>query len=347
MHVFGSALSRVYYDELVGPAVQARWPDMPYAAGRLGSGSDVLGLDDAVSRDHDWGLRLNLLAPADMAARVDLHLDRVLPDTFSGHPTRFATSWDPQVRHRVQVEDVSSFVTTRTGVDASGVLSVADWLSLTGQAVLEVTAGPVFVDMAGELTTARDRLVWYPDDLWTYVVATDWARIAQELPFVGRVAERGDDLGSRVIAARLVGVSMHLAHLLERRWSPYAKWAGTSLSRLPRAGTAAEPLHRALEARDWRIREEGLVSALRTLNRLQRHIGLAAVDDPIEPFWDRRYQGIRDDVATLLEASITDAEVRALPRGVGSVEQWSHNVDVLVDAARRRLSHPGGDQAAK
>jgi hypothetical protein len=130
-------------------------------------------------------------------------------------------------------------------------------------------------------------------------------------------------------------VAMHLAHLLERRWPPYAKWAGTRLGRLPNAWTVAGPLLRALDTKDWRIREEGLVDALRTLHRLQRQIGLPAVDDPIEPFWNRRYRSIRDDVVSRLEGSITDPAVRALPRGVGSAEQWSHNVDVLVDPARR------------
>jgi hypothetical protein len=231
--VSGAGLSRGCYDQLVAPIIAARWPGLPHAAGRLGSGSDVLGLDDAISRDHDWGVRLNLLVPVEVSGQVDADLDEVLPDRFCGHPIRFATTWDPEVRHRVEVEDVDSFVCSRTGLGVLSSLSIADWLSLTGQAVLEVTAGPLFVDTAGELSEVRKRLSWYPDDLWVYVVATDWGRVAQELPFVGRAAERGDDLGSRVIAARLVAVLMHLAHLLERRWPPYAKWTGTNLTRLP------------------------------------------------------------------------------------------------------------------
>ena len=337
MEFLGAALSRVYFNEVVGPTVAARWPGLPYAAGRLGSGSDVLGFDDAISRDHDWGLRLNLLVPGELASQIDAHLDQELPDVFEGQAVRFATSWDPQVRHRVQVEDVDSFVRSRTGLDISASLSVSDWLSLTGQAVLEVTAGPVFVDTAGRLSEVRGQLEWYPDDLWKYVVATDWARIAQELPFVGRSAECGDDLGSRVIVARLVEAAMHLAHLLERSWQPYPKWVGTSLVQLPRAQVVAESLHHALEASTWQAREESLVSALRVLNGLQRQVGLPAVDDPVEPLFERAYCRVRDDVLEQLEASITSRAVRALPRGVGSAEQWSHNVDVLVAPTRRLL----------
>ncbi len=248
-HSRGPERIRVYYDELVGPAVIARWPGLPHAAGRLGSGSDVLGYDDVVSRDHEWGLRLNLLVPPDVVGHVRRAPGYRASDTFGGYPIRFPTTWDPQMRHRVQVE-----------------------------AVLEVTAGPVSVDTAGELTAVRECLAWYPDDLWAYVVATASVRIAQELPFVGRAAERGDDLGSRVIGSRLAGVPMRFAHLLERCWPPYAKWVGTSLSRLPSAGAAAEPLLRALDARDWRTREDGLVEALRRLHHLQRRIGLHGIE---------------------------------------------------------------------
>jgi hypothetical protein len=332
----GAELSRSYYEHVVGPLVRRRWPGLPQAAGRLGSGSDVLGLDDGMSRDHDWGLRLNLLVPTEAVADVDAHLTECLPDEYEGHPTRFPTTWDPGMRHRVQVETARDLAVSRLGLDPTGDLDVEDWLSLTGQAVLEVTAGEVFADDAGELHGIRKRLAWYPDDVWRHVVATDWARLAQELPFVGRTAERGDDLGSSVVAARLTGVALHLGHLLERRWPPYAKWLGTSFARLPRAAAAVGPLQRAVTSADWRERESGLVDAIRTLNAVQDAAGLPVADDPVEPFWDRPYRGVREEVVALLEAGVTDPVVRALPRGVGSVEQWSDNVDLLVHPRRRR-----------
>ncbi|MER7070475.1 DUF4037 domain-containing protein [Terrabacter sp. NPDC000476] len=334
----GAQLSRSYFEQVVRPLVEARWPGLPYAAGRLGSGSDVLGLDDALSRDHDWGLRLNLLVPPDAVTEVDAHLADHLPESFAGHPTAFATTWDPVVRHRVQVETARDLAVSRLGVDPTGELAVDDWLALTGQAVLEVTGGEVFADGAGELAGIRRRLAWYPDDVWRHVVASDWARLAQELPFVGRTGERGDELGSAVVAARLVGVALHLGHLLERRWPPYSKWVGTSFARLPRAREAAEPLLAAARADDWSSREQALVEALRILARVQAQAGLPTVGDPVEPFWDRPYRGVREAVVVALGESITDPAVRLLPRGVGSVEQWSDNVDVLTDAHLRR--HP-------
>jgi hypothetical protein len=60
------------------------------------------------------------------------------------------------------------------------------------------------------------------------------------------------------------------------------------------------------------------------------------VSEPLEPFWDRPYQGVRPEVTAVLEQSVTDPDVRALPRGVGSAEQWSDNVDVLGNPRRRR-----------
>jgi hypothetical protein len=340
----GTDLARRYYDEVVGPIVLGRWPGLPHAAGRLGSGSDVLGLDDATSRDHDWGLRLTLLVDEPMVDEADALLDVALPDTFAGHPTRFPTTWNPHGPHQVEVASPSGFTTSRLGLDATRPLAVDDWLALTGQAVLEVTAGPVFVDTDGRVTAARDRLAWYPDDLWRHAVAVDWARIGQELPFVGRTAERGDDLGSRVVAARLVRVAMHLGFLLERRWPPYAKWFGTTFATLPRAAAAAPDLAAALAADDWRAREEALCRGLTSLHDLQGEVGLPTVADVVVPFFDRPFRGLGPAADAVTDA-IQDPVVRALPPGVGTVEQWVDDVDVLTDPGRRVAAARGVGQA--
>ena len=53
----GAELAGRFFAEVVEPLLSHAVPGLGYAAARLGSGSDVLGLDDAMSRDHDWGCR--------------------------------------------------------------------------------------------------------------------------------------------------------------------------------------------------------------------------------------------------------------------------------------------------
>jgi hypothetical protein len=334
----GADVARRYYTEVVRPLLERHEPGLPHAAGRLGTGSDVLGLDDPTSRDHDWGLRLTLLVDEPLVTAVDELLERELPATVGGLPVRFATTWDPRVRHQVKVTTVEAFVQSRLGVDASAPLTVEQWLAVTGQAVLEVTAGPVFADTDGRLSAVRERLAWYPHDLWLHLVAVDWARLGEELPFVGRTGARGDDLGSRLVAARLAGVLVHLAFLLERRWPPYAKWRAAVGVGLPEAGPALRHLSAALEADTWTEREEALCVAAELLFEVQRRAGLPA--DPtrpaVEPFHDRPFRGVAPHVEDMLLAAVTDPRVRGLPRGVGSVEQWSDNVRVLMTPALRR-----------
>ncbi|MFD6138446.1 DUF4037 domain-containing protein [Promicromonospora sp. NPDC060271] len=338
----GIELARAYWADVVRPILDRELPEVPRAAGRLGTGSDVLGLDDETSRDHDWGLRLTLLVPADRVDEVDRVLTASLPASYRGSPTAFPLTSDMTVRHRVEITAPGQFVRSRTGLDLAGggnsALRLTDWLSLTGQSVLEVTAGPVFEDTSGEITALRDRLAWYPHDVWLHVLAADWTRIAQELPFVGRTGQRGDDLGSRLIAARLVTALLRLGFLLERRWPPYPKWAGTLFTRLPVAPSAGGPLAAALAAATWQEREAALHAACEVLHERQRAVGLPALDGAAcEPFYDRPFTGLRD-VAGVLRAAVADPQVRALAHR-GGVEQWVDDVGTLTDpGVRRRLA---------
>ena len=104
--VQGLALARTYFVELVSPVLRQEFPNLGYAAARLGTGSDVLGLDDEMSRDHDWGLRLQLFVGERDVDRVSVTLDQQLPQRFRGFPIRFGMSGDPTERVRIDVSKI-------------------------------------------------------------------------------------------------------------------------------------------------------------------------------------------------------------------------------------------------
>ena len=333
----GAEVARGFYADVVGPLLSRALPELRYAAARLGSGSDVLGLDDAMSRDHDWGCRLTLLVDEDdrdQVPRINAMLEDELPERFGKFPVRFPVTWDPSLSHQVEVATVADFTASRLGVDPSDGLSVLDWLTVTGQSVLEVTAGRVFTDRTRTLAAVRTLLAWYPPDVERYVLAAGWQRICQLLPMMGRTAEAGDELGSRLLSASLAGDLVWLAFALSRRWAPYAKWRGTVFRSLPVAARLA-PLLDAAAAPQWRDRENALASACRVLLGLQRERGLPAPEPAVIPFFDRPYRTLDGAVPRALLDGIADPDVRRLPPIVGCMEQWMDCVDVLSSPGRR------------
>jgi hypothetical protein len=263
----GVDVSRRFYDDEVAPILVG----VPHAAGRIGRGSDVLGYDDEMSRDHDWGRRVTVITSL---------------------PT-------PTLPEGVEVYTVEDLVRSHLGLMPR---DEVDWLLLTGQAVLEVTAGPLFRDDTGEVSNLRRELEWYPPSVEEYVVASSWVRIDQELPFIGRARERGDLVGSRLITARVAKAVMHLSFLLERRWPPYPKWYGS-----------------AYGDRHLLDSEESICAALDDL----------AGAPVTERFRERPFRCVSPDFISSLRGGLP------LPLGIGSVEMWCDNVDVLSRPERR------------
>lgn len=333
----GAELARGFFTEVVAPLLNRAMPGLEYAAARLGSGSDVLGLDDALSRDHDWGCRLTLLVDAaagDQVPRVSRLLEDELPERFRGFPVRFPVTWDPSVTHKVDVATVAGFTASRLGVDPTQGMSVLDWLTVTGQGVLEVTAGPVFTDHTRTLAPARALLAWYPPDVERYVLAAGWQRLVQQMPFLGRTAQAGDELGSRLLSAGLAADLVSLAFALSRRWAPYPKWRGTVFRSLPVAARLGPLLDAVVAAPGWPDRESALAAACEVLLDVQRERGFPAPASAVIPFYDRPYRTVDGAVLEGLLAEVTDPDVARLPL-VGAVEQWADATDVLASPGRR------------
>ncbi|HEV2373971.1 MAG TPA: DUF4037 domain-containing protein [Streptosporangiaceae bacterium] len=338
----GLELAGEYYAEVVGPLLDQAYPGLPYSAGLLGWGSEVLGFDSQRSTDHNWGPRLQVFLPAGPGpdpGEVTALLARQLPETFRGYPTVFPSSQDPAAaaRHWVEVTHLRPWLQAQLGFDATQPVSTADWLATPTQRLAEVTAGAVFHDGLGELAQVRARLAWYPHDVWRYVLACQWQRIAQEEAFPGRCSEAGDELGSAVVAARLARDLMRLCLLMARHYPPYSKWLGTALAHLPEAAELAPSLHTAVTATDWQAREHHLCQAYEMAATLHNQLGLTPRVAPhTRPFHDRPYQVLdAGRFVAALRAAIDDPQVRQLP-AAGAIDQFIDSTDALGDAQLRR-----------
>lgn len=317
----GIELARRFYTDAVRPLLDRELPRLPHAAALIGPGSEVLGFDTLRSTDHDWGPRVQLFLPAHHRPHLSDLLAKRLPDTFAG--------W-PRVRP-VELLDLGEFCIGRLGFDPRHGVSDRDWLTTPTQRLAEMTAGAVFYDGTGELTVTREALRWYPDQIWRFILAGQWQRIAQEEPFAGRCAEVGDELGSTVVAARLARDIMRLCLLMDRRYPPYSKWLGTAFARLPGIGTVHEGLTAALRADRWTDRQAGLCRAYQATAARHNALALTPPLDPaVRPFHDRPFLVLdAGRFAAALQSTIVEPHLRALPL-VGAVDQIVDNTDVLV-----------------
>lgn len=342
--VNGAELSRRFYEDAVGPILQRRFPELIYSACLLGYGSEVLGMDDERSRDHNWGPRLRLLlGESDWSERerVSEALADDLPVSFLGYPTHFENrggAWQPSaiehgpVQHRVEFWLPDAFFEFYVGYDARRGVTTQDWLAIPTQRLLEVTAGPVFHDGLGALEPVRQKLAWYPDDVWRYVLACQWQRVAEEEAFVGRTVEVGDELGSRIIVARLVRDLVRLWLLIHRHYPPYSKWLGSALRRTTTPEALVASLDSALAAPGAADREQALAAAYEMVAQATNSLGLASEVDPSPRLHGRPYLIIRGErLASALRDSITDVQLRERPL-VGAIDQYIDSTAVLGDA---------------
>ena len=346
----GIELSQRFYVEAVAPWLARTAPGLEHAAALLGYGSELLGFDDETSRDHNWGPRVHLfLSQQDFQKHAHRLVDEfaiAAPTQFAGEPIGWRSRPHPpspgpeavgDLRHGLEIHTLGATLDRVLGIRSVDGLTPIQWLSFAEQRLLAFTGGAVFHDGNAKLSAARSALAYFPDDVWLFKIASQWQRIGNEQAFVGRAGQVGDDLGSHVIAARLVRDVMRMGFLLERRYAPYAKWFGSAFSRLPIAPELVPHLNLALSAGAWRARGAALAAAYLVLAQRQQADGLLGEIEPvIGPYYDRPFTTINADaLGAAVQAQIGDPQLRTLPP-VGSVDQITDSTPVLEDPETAR-----------
>lgn len=175
--------------------------------------------------------------------------------------------------------------------------------------------------------------------MWLYALSCQRKRISQEEAFVGRCGEVGDELGSAVVAARLVRELMRLVLLMHRRYPPYAKWLGSAFAGTPAAAGLTPHLGAALAAADWESRQAHLGHAHEQVAAWHNGLALTeAVDPRTRKYFGRPFRVLHAErFAEALGRRITDPQIRALPP-TGAVDQFADSTDFLGDLRRTRAA---------
>ena len=148
---------------------------------------------------------------------------------------------------------------------------------------------------------------------------------------MARCGDVGDELGSRIVAARLVTELMRLCFLMERQYAPYFKWFGSAFARLRCASALAPTFASVLSSRTWREREAHFSTAYLTAAQLHNGLGLTPPIEPeLKPFYDRPYLVPHSGrFVEALHEAIQSETVKSLPRYVGAIGQFVDSTDVL------------------
>jgi hypothetical protein len=221
----GLEIARDFFFSWGRPFLSAQFPDLAgrIAAGRL-SGSDVLGGDDEVSRDHNWGPQFDLfLSAQDFAAfgeRLSQTMNAAAPNPWKGY--RLDGAGDQSV----QVYSVPGWFRKYLKVERIP-FAAEDWPLTSLESILYfLRHGEIWMDGTGEFGRCRSALHEYPDEMLRVRLAEECFCVWHhgEYNFVQRMARRRDPIAIAMCLGEFVTGVMRIVLLMGRDFTPYWKW---------------------------------------------------------------------------------------------------------------------------
>ena len=232
--VKGLDICRAYYEQYGRPMLQREFPEYldKIAVGLVGEGSDCFGLDDEISRDHDWGPGFCLWVTNEIYEEIGEKLQKAyesLPKEFEGYVFRETARGEK----RRGVQTISGFYKRLLGednfpkqVDLDCLKDNIKWEQVEDYALAAAVNGQVFEDQEGIFTAIRNLLeAGYPEKLRYLKIAEVSARFCQNGQYnVPRMLKRGDRITARLLAGKAVEEALKLLYYVDGRYPMHEKW---------------------------------------------------------------------------------------------------------------------------
>ncbi len=246
----GLELSREFYLQHGKPMLQELFAEeLPrIAVGLAGEGSECLGFDDGLSRDHDFEPGFCLWITEADARVFGFRLERAyakLPREFMG--LRRSTL-SPTGGNRHGVITVEDFYTRFLG-GTTAPDSLERWLYIPTWSLAAASGGEVFADPLGVFSQVRQVLLsGYPEDVRRKKLAAHLVLMAQAGQYnYPRCIARGEQGAAQLAIFEFVKHAISSIYLLNNRYEPFYKWVYRGMRQLPVLGQIADALQAMTE----------------------------------------------------------------------------------------------------
>lgn len=238
-------VSHDFFEEIVKPILLENFPEETSvtAFGVFGYGSEALRLDDELSRDHHWGLRIDALMPEEVfETRHQAIMERLganLPDSYRGQSLREAHL----AGAGLAPDNLSAFLRRTIGIDHAPT-TYEEWLHIPEEDIIHVINGEVWHDPLGEFSAVREALnQYYPEPVRLRRIA-HWCRYFSGMGTYAlkRAILRKNEFYATTRFSNAIRLGIQLAFLLDKRYFPYDKWLMAYFEQLPRLATPLLPL---------------------------------------------------------------------------------------------------------
>lgn len=231
----GLELSRLYYEEYGAPMIAREFPHLASraAAGLVGDGSECLGYDDEVSRDHDFEPSFCIWLTDEDYEKYGFALGKAyssLPREFMGYKRGTES---PTGGRRRGVFSIKGFYSRFLG-SGSAPASYEHWLSIPEYSLRAATSGEVFADPLGEFTAVRNTLLkGYPEDVFLKKLAAYLIVASQSGEYnYKRCLSHGESGAAQIAVFTFVKNIIAAIYLLNGKYMPFYKWAYRGMSEL-------------------------------------------------------------------------------------------------------------------
>ncbi len=217
------------------------------AIGLMGEGSDCLGFDDEVSRDHDFGPGFSMWVPVDIYSKIgdqlEMEYDK-LPKTFEGME-RVESYY---AKGRVGVSTMEDYFVRIIGQSSIPTQNL-QWLEMDDSKLRALSSGMIFFDQSGQFTRLIRQIKYkYPENLRLRKIAQELFSFSQNGQYnFKRAMIRKDSAAAFLHLAEMIRAAAKLIYLLNEDFAPHDKWLVRGLSNCYFGYEVKEDLERILQ----------------------------------------------------------------------------------------------------